>query len=57
MGFFFESLPGQICMIISQLIGVILLCILCKFEANLFRQSFKKIHFNLILFDIGNPPC
>ena len=52
---YFEALPRQICLIILQLIGVILLCILCKFEANWFRQSFEKIHFYPILFDVGDP--
>ena len=40
--FFFEALPEQICFRISQFIRTISLYIVCKFQVNLFRQSFEK---------------
>ena len=54
--FFFKALPEQICFKISQFIRTILLYIVCKFQANLFRQSFEKKYISMvILFDVGGP--
>ena len=53
--FFFKAFPAWICFKFTQLISTILLCILCKYEANPCRESFKKIDLNLLLFDVGGP--
>ena len=54
--FFFLVLPEWICFRISQFIRTISLYIVCKFQANPFRQSFKKNHISMvILFDVGGP--
>ena len=50
--FSFEALPAWICFKLSQLIGTSSLYILCKYKANPCRKSFKRIHWNLLLFDV-----
>ena len=39
---FFKAYPAWICFKFTQLISTILLCILCKYEANPCRESFEK---------------
>ena len=53
LNLFFKAFPAWICFKFTQLISTILLCILCKYEANPCRESFKKIDLNLLLFDVG----
>ena len=50
----FKALPGQICLKLLQLIKTTSMCILCNYEANLSRQSFKINRFkSAFLFDAG----